>query len=64
MSETTQASAATLPLSGLPDSCPHCGEQPPAGQWPLGICGHLLNVTCPKCFTAVAPVRAVAAEEN
>lgn len=61
MTETTRASAVTIPLSGLPDSCPHCGEQPP--HWPLSICGHLLNVTCPACFTAVAPVRAVAATD-
>ena len=56
--------AVTLALSGLPDTCPHCDTD--AGQiteWLLAPHGNLLQVVCPYCFTAVAPVRAVAATD-
>lgn len=53
------APAVTLALTGLPDSCPHCdvtaGE---VAEWLLGVHGTMLQVICPCCFTAVAPVRA------
>ena len=62
---TTQSSTVTLELSGLPDSCPRpdCGEQPPDGQWPVTLYGLRLSVVCPRCWTAIAPVMAVAATD-
>lgn len=63
MSKTVNIMTVTLALTGLPLECPHCGERPPDGQWALSQAGHLLHVTCPRCFTAVAPVRAVAAPQ-
>ena len=60
--EQRPAPAVTLALSGLPDSCPHCGEEPHGGQWDLLVLGGL-QVSCPVCFTVVAPVHAVAAED-
>lgn len=53
----------TLALSGLPGNCTYCGAAPPEGQWALGLMGNVLSIVCPRCFTAVAPVRAVAAED-
>ena len=50
----------TVPLAGLPQDCPHCGASPGDG-WALGSFKGILQVICPQCFTAIAPVRAVAA---
>jgi hypothetical protein len=54
----------TLPLAGLPASCPHCAACPPDGHWALSPVGHVIHVICPVCFTAIAPVRVVAAPEG
>ena len=48
-----------LALPGIPAKCPDCGEQPQA--WPLVPHNHQILVTCPECWTPVAPVVAVAA---
>jgi hypothetical protein len=53
--------AVTLALTGLPDACPHCGAPAPDGEWGIGVHGRLLHVICARCFTAITPVRAVAA---
>ena len=53
--------AVTLALAGLPDTCPHCGAPAPDGQWGIGVHGNLLHVVCARCFTAIAPVRGIAA---
>ena len=50
----------TLPLAGLPAECPHCGAPAPDGEWALGMVGIILTVVCPRCWTKVAPVRAIA----
>ena len=50
----------TLPLTGLPAECPHCGAPAPDGEWALGMVGIILTVVCPRCWTKVAPVRAIA----
>jgi hypothetical protein len=47
-----------LPLPDVPQSCGHCGHE--ATDWPLCVYGGQLNVTCPGCFSVVAPVVAVA----
>ena len=49
-----------LPLAGIPERCGYCGEAP--GAWPLGVIGGRVSATCPACFTAVAPVVAVAGD--
>ena len=54
----------TVTLAGLPPHCPRCGAPAPDGQWGIGVHGNLLHVVCPLCFTAITPVRAVAAEET
>jgi hypothetical protein len=54
----------TLTLAGLPASCPHCAACPPDGHWALSPVGHVIHVICPVCFTAIAPVRVVAATEG
>ncbi len=46
-----------IPLPGIPETCPVCGTA--AEDWTLGVYGHSLNVTCPECFSIVAPVVAV-----
>jgi hypothetical protein len=53
--------AAILPLPGLPDRCPHCAAAPANGLWALMVYGHELMASCLSCYTAVVPVRAVAA---
>jgi hypothetical protein len=53
--------AVILPVAGLPDRCPHCRIVPEDGLWALMVHGLLLKVACPSCYTAVAPVRAIAA---
>lgn len=63
MTTTVQAPVITLPLNGLPDTCPRCGDEPENGQWPITLYGLRLSVLCPRCWTAVAPVMAVAAED-
>jgi hypothetical protein len=57
----SRPAAVTLPLAGLPDRCPHCRVAPAGGLWALMVHGLLLKAACPSCYTAVAPVRAVAA---
>ena len=47
-----------LPLPGLPATCGHCGGT--SGTWPLTTRGNHLYATCPRCWTVVAPVVAVA----
>ena len=54
----------TLQLGGLPANCPHCAAYPPDGHWALSPVGHVIHVICPRCFTAIAPVRVVAAPEG
>ena len=61
MTGTAQAITVTLVLDGLPPECPHCEAPPPDGQWAIGVHGHLLQVICARCFTAIAPVTAAAA---
>jgi len=56
--ETARQPILRLALPGIPARCGHCGEAPEA--WPLGVLGHRVSATCPACFTAVAPVVAVA----
>lgn len=54
--------APTIAITGPPDSCPHCDvTADEVTEWLLGVQGNMLQVICPYCFTAVAPVRAVAA---
>ena len=49
-------------VTGLPDSCPYCDVRAEeVTEWLLGMQGRMLQVICPRCFTAIAPVRAVAA---
>lgn len=64
MSETAQAVAVTLSLTGLPDTCPHCEERPLDGIWVLRSYRTLLEVACPWCHVTVAPVRAVTADRS
>lgn len=64
MSATANTQTVTLALSGLPAQCPHC--EVPAAQvteWLLAVHGGQVQVMCPRCFTAIAPVRAVAAPQ-
>lgn len=58
--ETSEAQPVLrLALPGIPATCGDCGESPE--EWPLTVVGHLVKVTCPHCWTVVAPVVAVAA---
>ena len=60
----TSTDAPTVTVNDLPDSCPHCDvTADEITGWPLGIQGNMLQVVCPRCFTAVAPVWAVAAQD-
>ena len=52
--------AVTLTLAGLPPGCPRCPVEGDIAEWLLAVHGGLLQVMCPRCFTAVAPVHAVA----
>lgn len=56
MSQTT-IPTLSLPLPVVPKSCRWCGERP--SEWPLGVHGHRLNLTCPNCHTPVAALVAV-----
>ena len=62
--EQTGPIVITVSLAGLPMLCPHCGAPAPDGQWGVGVHGNLLHVVCPRCFTPVVPVRAVASKEE
>lgn len=65
MDARTAQPAVTLPLEELPDCCPHpgCGKEPPGGMWALGVRGIQLGVICPCCWTFIAPVQAIAAQD-
>jgi hypothetical protein len=56
--EQTGPITVTVTLTGLPANCPHCAAYPPDRQWALGSFKGVLQVICPLCFTAIAPVRA------
>ena len=51
-----------LPVPRVPERCGDCGYV--GAEWPLGVFGGRLNVTCPACFCIVAPVVAVAVKDN
>jgi hypothetical protein len=53
--------AATITLTGLPGSCPECHLTADTAHWALGMHGTLLHVVCPRCYTAICPVKAVSA---
>ena len=53
--------AATITLTGLPESCPECHLSAGTAHWALGMHGTLLHVVCPRCYTAICPVKAVSA---
>ncbi len=54
--------APVVTLAGMPKSCPYCHvTDAEVTEWLLGVQGRMLQVICPRCFTAVAPVTAVAA---
>jgi len=60
MTETAQTQPVLrLALPGIPTQCGNCGET--SGEWPLTVFGHQVSASCPRCFTVVAPIVAVAA---
>jgi len=47
-----------LAVPGIPATCGHCGEA--SQEWPLTVAGHQVQAACPRCWTVVAPVVAIA----
>lgn len=47
-----------LALPGIPAACGSCGET--SAEWPLTVFGGRIDVSCPRCWSRVAPVVAVA----
>lgn len=47
-----------IALPGIPEQCGACGAA--ADEWPLSVYGNVVQVTCPNCWSIVAPVRAIA----
>jgi hypothetical protein len=49
-----------IPLQDTPERCENCGYGGHGDdQWPLGVYGGRLNVTCPQCHVIIAEVVAV-----